>query len=265
MDVQDLVSKWVTGVSVVPHTDEVAGSVVDTLLQIAANPDLRPSIPADVWLWLNERPSLPPTCRGLSSGSDGGIVRTVRGLDNIGVLTSYLIMIWSEWKLLDYNDFIEMWVSVREDFNGIGVGRYRAELIQRSGYILGELYRRSRRLDVDLEDGELWREKVGPSSRVMKGRYREFKRMLEEVDQKATEILNRKPHSFILFSLLTFIMDLHRITLHVHVCPASPMSITLHIGRLMLFEIDRCLFTFRIIVVSTRSSHRFGTVTILSR
>jgi hypothetical protein len=58
VDAEDLISKWVAAVSVAPHTEEVAGSVVDTLLQIAANGDLRPSIPADVWLWLNERPSL---------------------------------------------------------------------------------------------------------------------------------------------------------------------------------------------------------------
>jgi hypothetical protein len=94
-------------------------------------------------------------------------------------------------------------MSVREDFSGIGMGCHRAELIQRLDYILGELDRRSRRTNSDLEDDELWRNEVGPSSRVMRGRYREFRRVLQEVDQKATEILHRMPPSFIFFSLLT--------------------------------------------------------------
>ena len=49
-DAQDLISKWVEAISVAPHTEEVVQSVVDTLLQIAVNPHLRPPIPADVWL-----------------------------------------------------------------------------------------------------------------------------------------------------------------------------------------------------------------------
>jgi hypothetical protein len=80
------------------------------------------------------------------------IVRTIRALNDIGILTSYLILTWSEWESLDSDRFAEMQMSVREDFNGIGMGCHRAELIQRLDYILGELDRRSRRLDVNLED-----------------------------------------------------------------------------------------------------------------
>jgi len=226
VDAQGLISRWTAGISVARHTEEVAGSVIDTLLQIAANPHLRPFIPTDAWSWLNDRPSLPPTCRGLSSGCDRDIVRTIRTLNDTGILTSYLITIWSEWKLLDYEDFVEMQISVREEFKGIGAGCHRAELIQRLDSIVDELYRRSRNPDVTPED-ELWRGKVGPSSRVMKSRYREFKRVLQEMDLKATQLLNRMPSSFILLGLLT-LMDLHRIPLDLHVCPASPVSMTSH-------------------------------------
>jgi len=236
VDAQGLISKWAAGISVARHTEEVAGSVVDTLFQIAAIPHLRPFVPADAWSWLNDRPSLPPTCRGLSSGCDRDIVRAIRTLKDTGILTSYLITIWSEWKLLDYDDFVEMQISVREDLKGIGARYHRAELIQQLDSIVGELYRRSRNPGVTLED-KLWRGKVGPSSRIMKSRYREFKRVLQEMDQKASELLNRTSLSFIFLSLLT-LMDLHRIPLDLHVCPASPVSMTSHSGRLMLSEIN---------------------------
>jgi len=77
-DAEDLISKWMEAISEVSRTEEVAGSVVDALLQIAAHPHLRPFIPADLWLWLNKRPSLPPACGGLSRGCDCEIRRTRR-------------------------------------------------------------------------------------------------------------------------------------------------------------------------------------------
>ena len=178
--VQDLVPKWVAAVSVAPHTGEVARDVVDALLQIAANPDLRQLIPADVWLWLNERPSLPSESRGRLVWGHRDIFLAVRGLNNIEVLTSYLTLVWP----MDYDgDFTETQMSVREDFNGIGVGRHRAELIQRVDDFLG---------DSDWEPGDHRRDQ-----------HEEIKRILRELDQEATEILNRVPHNFIFLSPLT--------------------------------------------------------------
>ena len=207
-DAQDLISKWVAGISVVPHTEELAESVVDTLLQIAANPHLRPSIPADIWSWLNERPSLSFTCRGLSSAGDSDIVRTVRGLNNVGVLTSYLILVWLGSGSLNSNNPAEIRASFREDFNGVGMGDHRAELIQRLGlYISGESDERSERLDfdLDLEDNEL--RDSEERLQYQRARYIELKRILQEVDQEATKIFDRAPPSFIFPGLLT-LMDL---------------------------------------------------------
>jgi hypothetical protein len=215
-DAQDLIPKWAAAISMAPHTEEVVEGVVDTLLQIAANPHLRPSIPAEVWLWLNKRPSLPPVCRRRRLGDDRDIVRTVRGLNDIGILTSYLIMIWSEWEPLNSDGFAEMRTSVREDFNGIGMGCHRAELIQRLDYVLGELNR--------------WPEHHHDSP-VMKDQYGQLKKMLQELDREATEILNRMLHNFISLGPLT-LMDLHRIPLYLHVCPASPVSIASRLGTL---------------------------------
>ena len=127
-----------------------------------------------------------------------------------------------------------MQVLLREDFNAIGMDCRRAELIQRLDYILGELDRRSGHLDVNLGDDKLWRREVGRRSPVMKDRYRRLKRILQEVGQKTTEILNGMPHSFVILGLLT-LMDLHRIPLHLHVCHTSPVPITSHLGRFALF------------------------------
>ena len=233
-DAQGLVSKWAAGVSVAPHTEEVARIVVDTLLQIAANPHLRPFIPPDAWSWLNERPSLPPASRHLLSRCDREVFRTVRALDDTGILTSYLIAIWSGCEYFNYDGFVEMLTSVREDFEGIGVGYHREELIQQLDSALGKLSRQQRRFAFSV----VFRTLPGD---VMKAQYRELKRVLQEMDRKATEILNRMPPSFILPSVLT-LTDLHRIPLDLHVCPASPMSVTSHLGRLTLSEITTALF-----------------------
>ena len=187
VDAQGLVSKWAAAISVAPHTAEVAGSVVDTLLQISANPYLRPFIPAGAWSWLNDRPSLPPSCRGLWSGYDYDILRTIRALKDARILTSYLITILSEWKILDYDDFVEMQTSVRKEFKGIGMGCHRAELIQRLDSIVDELRR----------------ERVGPSSLALLRLCQQFKWVLQDMDQEATELLDRTPLNFIISGLLT--------------------------------------------------------------
>ena len=231
VDAQGLVSGWAARISAVPRTEEVAGSVVDTLLQIAANSDLLPFIPPDAWSWLNERPSLPHACRGLILGCNNDIVRTVRALDDAEILTSYLVTIWTERRPLDYDNSAEMQISVHEDFKGIGVGYHRAELIQRLESILTLLS-----LNETIPECIVVR--VGSP-------YQEFKRVLQEVDRKATEILNRMPSSFIFLSTLT-LMGLHRTLPHLHVCPASPVSVTLRLGRLTLFETNRLSYSYSI-------------------
>ena len=95
---------------------------------------------------------MPPAYNSFSWGGDGDVVWTVRVLSDIGLLTSYLILVWSEWELLSLRSgFYEMQVSVREDFEGIEMGCHRAEPIQRLDYILGELDRLSQHLDVRSE------------------------------------------------------------------------------------------------------------------
>jgi len=127
-----------------------------------------------------------------------------------------------------------MQVSVREDFKTIEMGCHRAGLIQRLDYILDELDRLSLHSDDRLEDEALWKFHWRRLSEGMKDRYGELKRILQEVDQEATEKLNRMPFSFIFLSLLTP-MDLHRIPLDFRVCPVSPVSINSHLEQLARF------------------------------
>jgi len=95
---EDLIQRWAVAASEVRCTEEVAQSVVNTLLQIASQEELIPYIPADAWSWLAKRPSLPPICRGRDVGTRGHVVRAVRALKDIEALKSYFLLVWSEWN-----------------------------------------------------------------------------------------------------------------------------------------------------------------------
>ena len=94
----DLVPLWATAVSAVPDTEEVASSVVGTLLQIASQRDLLPHIPGDTWLWLTKRPCLPPICLGRNVGTCAHVVKAVRALKDVEVYKSYFLLVWSQWN-----------------------------------------------------------------------------------------------------------------------------------------------------------------------
>jgi len=128
-----------TAVSATPHTEEVARSVVDALLQIAYQKELLPYIPLDIWSWLKTRPSLPPGCVGCFFGSFPGVIKAVQGLKDVELLESYLVLVWSEWGAVSNEGFDEMCVSLPKDFGEIGMGHHRANLIERLDHILGQL------------------------------------------------------------------------------------------------------------------------------
>ena len=137
--IEDLVQWWVVGVSTVMYTEEVAQGVVDALLQIASGNTLVSHIPVDIWWWLTKQPSLPPNCEGRYYGTSGSVVGVVRGLNNIEVLKSYLLVVWSEWDALQSSGFGEIRTSIREDFSGTGMEHHREDLTRRLNYVLGQL------------------------------------------------------------------------------------------------------------------------------
>ena len=100
---EGLILRWAAATSTAPYTEEVARSVVDTLLQIASKEELQPHIPIHIWLWLTKCPPLPPICLGRNVGTCAHVVKAVRALRNIEVLKSYFLLVWSEWNHFSLN------------------------------------------------------------------------------------------------------------------------------------------------------------------
>ena len=216
----DLVQWWAAAASAVPYTEEVAQGVVDTLLQIASEDRLVRYIPADVWSWLTKRPSLPPICRGRYLGTYARVVKVVRGLKDIEILTSYLLLVWSEWHTLDGCD--EMCTSIRGDFCGIGMGHHRADLIQRLDHVLGQL---DRGLEYLAQHGSELNE---DGLRGRNYRYQKLRETLLEIDSRTLHL------TVILLRVLTPSPDAHRIPHNIYVCTPSLMSVVSQPERLVL-------------------------------
>ena len=217
----NMVARWAAAASALPYAEDVCESVVDTLLHIASVDSLRPHIPVDVWTWLKEQPSLPPECSGRSRGSSGDVVRRVRALGDIGILKSYLVLIWSEWDHIDDQQsggLAEMQVSIREDFSGIEMWRHRQDLIKRLEHVLGQL-------DGGLD--HLQQQKPSLDTHHIsraKTQYTELKEVVLEVDAEAMNSLARKPPKSILFGPLTP-TDTYRIPLDFRMCSASTVPV----------------------------------------
>ena len=167
----DLVQRWAATASTVPYTEEVAQSVVGTLLQIASADRLVEYIPVNLWSWLTKQPSLPLGYRG---GNSPLVVKVVRALKDIEVFKSYLVLVWSEWNTPHGCD--EVCTSIREDFSGIGMGHHRADLIRRLDQVLGQL---DRGLEYLVEQGFYLNES---SLGERMGEYQKLRETLMEID-----------------------------------------------------------------------------------
>ena len=208
---EDRARIWAAAATTVPKEEEIAPSVVDSLLQIAYHKLLPPHLYGDAWSWLKLRPLLPPVCEGRRLGANPRMVRMVRDLKDAEILKFYLLLVWSEWAYVYDGGRLEMQDSIREDFRGIEMNSHRADLLQRLDHILAELDRGLKHFQKyapSLNRGHLRRSKI---------RYREFRETLLEVDREASEVLIRtSPRSTALSELLTH-TDVRRITFDVHV------------------------------------------------
>lgn len=208
----DLVRQWAVAISTVPYAEEVAQSVVDTLLQIAFEAPLLPRIPIDTWSWLTKRPPLPPVFLGRHLGTHQSIVDAIRGLNDIEVLKSYLLLTWSEWDTLRGEGFNKMCTSIREDFGGVGMGRHRVDLIERLDHILGQLDRGLEYLNQHspyVDEDNL---------QIMEQDYRGIKEVLLEVERRTSPLITP------LFCTL-IPAKIHRVSRNVYVRSSSPVPV----------------------------------------
>jgi len=169
-----LIQPWAAAAEAISYTADIGQSVVDTLLQIAANPSLQPHIPADMWSWLNRPSSLPSVCLGRFRGSDGKVVQVVRELRDIETIKSYLLLIWSERDEPWPSGFYEMRASLREDFSGSGMGNHRQDLLRRLDDVLEQLDPEPEHLHFDAD-----------TFQRMKKEYGQLREVLLDVDRKA--------------------------------------------------------------------------------
>ena len=166
-----------------PRSEEVDERVVDALLHIASVDALRPHIPHDSWSWLNRRPSLPPMCQGRSSAKSRYVVSRVRGLRDPEILTSYLLLVWSEWDPIHpRRDLSEMRMTISREFRGSRMRENRKALIGHLDQILVELdrglgYFKRFKLWIDENDIQL-----------AKAQYGELRDNLVEIDKRETEV-----------------------------------------------------------------------------
>jgi hypothetical protein len=234
----DSVQRWTTAASEFPYTEEVRQSVVDALLHIASLSEPSPHIPISVWSWLTKQPSLPPSSWGCFLGTHVHVVKAVRRLDDIEILKSYLLLIWSEWDIIRPDGLDEICVSIREDFGGIGMGRHRAALIQHLDHVLGQLDRGLGYLQQQNPDlGE-------PRLQEMKRQYGKFEEVLLEVERRTSSPMA------VLFDELTQV-EMHRISRDVYVCSSSPVSVVSWLGHSVL-AVDPLLRCTSSLLLSTR-------------
>ena len=180
------VARWAAAVLETPYSDVIGQSVVDVLLRFTYNDSLRQHIPVQTWAWLKRRPSLPPVCPGRHWGSALSVFRYFRGIGDIEIFKSYLLLVWSEWEYEPQN-----WAerSIEEDFGGIGMWCHREDLIERLDHILGQL---DRGFEYFTQHQPALID-FGGFIEHRKELYARLKEELLEMDRKATRALSRTP------------------------------------------------------------------------
>ena len=177
-DIRSFVELWTSAADALEDAEGICQAVVDVLLQMAFFHSVRAHITPKAWSWLNKRPSLPPRCRGRLLCSIGSnVLPAIRARNDIELLTSYLITMWSEWDCAGEWAFEGMCESLWEVFCGDvedEVREHRMDLLARLNSVLGVLGKGLEHLRVhnpDMQPGEL---------EVIKERYRELKRILTQ-------------------------------------------------------------------------------------
>jgi len=198
---EDAVSMRAKPASAAPRTGEVGQDTVNRLLRIA-------------FLGF-PRPPYGSSGQPIGTGED---IRNVRALGDIGILKSYLLLVWLEWGSIDdqFGGFAEMKRSIREDFRGIGSGGHRYDLVKRLDHIIQKLH-------LDHNPGFGLDGYMRTVQRAM-GQYMELKRVVLEVEGEAVNVLTRTSPRLVRLSLL-ILTNAYRISHYLHVCFASRVAV----------------------------------------
>ena len=139
-------------------------------------------------------------------------VREFRALGDIATLNSYLFLVWLDWSPLRDSVLARMCSSVKEDFNGIGMGHHREELRKRLDRVLGQLDLGPEYVDRHRPDIR----EFGIDTKITKDQYRELKQVLLGVDRQAMDTQTRTSSRLTtLFDLFTS-ANTYRISLDIH-------------------------------------------------
>ena len=218
---RSMVTRWAAAALAVPETEEMGQSVVAVLLQLAFLESPLPCIPIKVWAWLKKLPSLPRarSCTVQSLETSEAVVRRVQALENIEILKSYFLLVWSDWY--PPWDSKAICSSIHKDFSGIGMGSHRRDLIERLDHVLGEL-------DQGLEYLQQHSPGIhGSSVDSSKDQYKEFKRLLlgQGQERETLGILTRTPFRIDHHLYLLTLVDVHRIPFDICLCAPSRVSV----------------------------------------
>jgi len=167
---EHMVTQWAAASLAVPYSEEVGQSVVAVLLRLASIDSLQPYIPIAIWAFLKKKLSLPHKPLGRTLETSGPVVRSIQSLEDIEILKSYFLLVWSDWY--PPWGFAAMCTSISEDFSGMEMKHHRRELIQQLDHVLAQL-------DQGLEYLQQYSPDIsGPDIQVTKERYGEFRKLL---------------------------------------------------------------------------------------
>jgi len=139
---------------------------------------------------------LPRGDLGKSKQIEGEVICQVQALGDIGILKSYLLLVWLEWDRVGGQSgggISEMKIAIQKDLCGIGMGHHWEDLIKQLDHILMQLDSLWQYLAAGLQRPGDWRSRqctLGDMQSA-KERYSELKRVLLEVDSEAVRILTR--------------------------------------------------------------------------
>ena len=135
------------------------------------------------------------------------------------ILTSYFLLLWSEWIFRDDSSTLQTQISIREDFVGIGLERNSKELVERLDRIPEELNREAERF-------RKYRPLlIGNPAYFARNEYRLLRDTLLEVENETTNDPACASPKSILFTVMLIPVDFYRILLDIclHSAPFPPI------------------------------------------